>query len=143
MDLAKKQSSDNPVYYVQYAHARIASLLKQWGGDTATLINADFQVLNNDEKAQELAVAIAQFPETIESAARDLSVHKIAFYLRDIAALFHAWYNAARIIVPEESETRAKLALCRAVQIVLQNALGILGVAAPERMEKNPDEKLA
>lgn len=142
LDLAKEQSADNPVYYVQYAHARIASLLKQWGGGTATLIDADFQILNDDEKAQALAVAIAQFPEIIESAARDLSVHKIAFYLRDIAALFHTWYNAARIIVPEETETRAKLALCRAVQIVLQNALKILGVSAPERMEKNSDEKL-
>lgn len=134
--LAKKQSADNPVYYVQYAHARIASLLKQWGGDLKRLEKADFALLNNDEKALQIVDFIARFSETIETCAKDLAVHQIAFYLRDLAALFHVWYNATRIIVPDESESLAKLALSYAVQIVLQNALQILGVGAPERMDK-------
>lgn len=136
LDLAKKESSENPVYYVQYAHARIDSLFKQWGGDEKQLENARWELLSEDEKALQLMDCVARFPETIESAAQDLAVHKIAFYARELAGFFHAWYNAERIIVPNEGESLAKLALCRVLKQVIQNALGILGVSAPDRMDR-------
>jgi len=133
LELAKSQSNDNPVYYVQYAHARVRSVLTQWGGDAAALAAADPAPLAG---ARELALCarLAAFPEVIEEAARDYAPHTIAFYLKEAAADFHSYYNAERILVEDPAQRLARLALAAALSQVLQNGLLILGVSAPESM---------
>ncbi len=133
LTLAKSESSDNPVFYVQYAHARICSVLAQWGGDEAELTTADLVPLKSDKELA-LCACIEQFPEIIAVAAQDYAPHTIAFYLRELAAEFHGWYNAERLLVEDEAAKRARLALAVAVRQVLQNGLRILGVSAPEAM---------
>jgi len=133
LDLAKSQSNENPVYYVQYAHARVCSLFEQWGGDEAQLIDAATDALSAEAELTVLQRLI-DYPETIVNAARDLSPHLIAFYLRDLASEFHSYYNATRILVDDENVARARLALAGAVRQVLCNGLSLLGVSAPERM---------
>lgn len=133
LELAKSQSNENPVYYVQYAHARISSVLRQWGGDPATLAGADLAPLVG-ERELKLAARLVEFPELIESAARERAPHLIAFWLRELAAEFHAWYNAERLLVDDEALKHARLALALAVRQVIGNGLSILGVAAPDAM---------
>jgi arginyl-tRNA synthetase len=133
LDLAKSQSNDNPVYYVQYAHARVCSVLGQWGGDAAELAGADVAALASEHETALLA-RLLEYPDAVENAARDLSPHLIAFYLRELAAEFHSYYNATRLLVEEESVKRARLALAGAVRQVLRNGLALLGVSAPDRM---------
>ena len=133
LDLAKSQSTDNPVYYVQYAHARVCSVLNQWGDDAAVLLKADLAPLTS-ERELALAAKLTAFPETIENAARDLAPHAIAFWLRELAAEFHAWYNAERLLVDAEAQKLARLALAVAVRQVIRNGLRILGVSAPDAM---------
>jgi arginyl-tRNA synthetase len=133
LDLAKSQSNDNPVYYIQYAHARVCSVLEQWGGETAQLVNADLTRLVEDQELQQLQ-KLLDYPEQIESAARDLAPHQMAFYLRELAALFHSWYNSTRFLVDDKDLQTARLALAAAVRQVLRNGLAILGVGAPEKM---------
>ncbi|MEW5781886.1 MAG: arginine--tRNA ligase [Pseudomonadota bacterium] len=133
LELAKSQSNENPVYYVQYAHARISSVLRQWGGDPATLAGADLAPLVG-ERELKLAARLVEFPELIENAARERAPHLIAFWLRELAAEFHAWYNAERLLVDDEALKRARLALALAVRQVIGNGLSILGVAAPDAM---------
>ena len=133
LDLAKSQSTDNPVYYVQYAHARVCSVLQQWGGDAAALHNADLGALVS-ERELALAAKLAAFPELIESASRDHAPHAVAFWLRELAAEFHAWYNAERLLVEDEAQKLARLALAVAVRQVICNGLRLLGVAAPDAM---------
>jgi arginyl-tRNA synthetase len=133
LDLAKSQSNENPVYYIQYAHARVCSVLAQWGGDEADLANADTALLIQDKEAA-LCDRLASFPEVIEAAARDLAPHLVAFYLKDLAADFHSFYNAERILVEEPRQKRARLALCAAVGRVLKTGLTLLGVSAPHSM---------
>ncbi|MEO8003406.1 MAG: arginine--tRNA ligase [Betaproteobacteria bacterium] len=133
LDLAKSQSNDNPVYYIQYAHARVCSVLEQWGGDPAQLVNADLTRLVEDQELQQLQ-KLLDYPEQIETAARDLAPHQIAFYLRELAALFHSWYNSTRFLVDDKDLQSARLALAAAVRQVLRNGLAILGVGAPEKM---------
>ena len=133
IDLAKSQSNENPVYYIQYAHARICSVLGQWGGDVAALCHADVSVLESDyERA--LLQRLIDYPQVIESAAEDLAPHLIAFYLKDLAADFHSYYNASRFLVEEEGIKQARLALIAAVAQVMRNGLVLLGVSAPEKM---------
>lgn len=133
LDLAKSQTNENPVYYIQYAHARICSVLSQWGGDPAALADADLGRLDNP---RELAIAsqLGQFREVIETAARELAPHMIAFYLKDLAGEFHAWYNAERMLVEDEALRDARVALAAAVRQVIRNGLAILGVSCPESM---------
>ena len=133
LDLAKSQSNENPVYYVQYAHARVCSVLGQWGGDAAELAGADVAALGSEHENALLA-RLLEYPDAVENAARDLSPHLIAFYLRELAAEFHSYYNATRLLVEEESVKRARLALAGAVRQVLRNGLALLGVSAPDRM---------
>ena len=133
LDLAKSQSTDNPVYYVQYAHARVCSVHEQWGGDAAGLQTADPAPLTLDAEMALLSRLI-EYPEVVANAARELSPHFIAFYLRELAAEFHSYYNATRILVPEIALNRARLALVTAVGQVLRNAFALLGVAAVEKM---------
>jgi arginyl-tRNA synthetase len=133
LDLAKSQSTDNPVYYVQYAHARICSVLEEWGGEVSDLTQADLGAL---ESEQELALMrhLMEFPQVIEDAASELAPHLAAFYLKDLAAGFHGYYNAVRFLVEDRRVARARLALVVAVRQVLRNGLRMLGVSAPERM---------
>ncbi len=137
LDLAKSQTNENPVYYIQYAHARVCSVLAQWGGDAdgqeSTLVNADFSRLDNPH---ELAVAakLSEFPEVIESAAKELAPHQIAFYLKDLAAEFHSYYNAERMLVDDAALKEARIALAVAVRQVIRNGLAILGVSCPQSM---------
>jgi arginyl-tRNA synthetase len=133
LTLAKTESSDNPVYYVQYAHARICSVLAQWGGPVAELAAADLAPLTG-EKELSLCARIAEFPATIAVAAQEYAPHTIGFYVRELAAEFHGWYNAERLLVEDEATKRARLALAVAVRQVLKNGLRILGVSAPETM---------
>jgi arginyl-tRNA synthetase len=134
IDLAKSQSNENPVYYIQYAHARICSVLGQWGGDVAVVLRqADVNTLESDyERA--LLQRLIDYPQVIESAAEDLTPHLIAIYLKDLAADFHSYYNASRFLVEEEGIKLARLALIAAAAQVMRNGLTLLGVSAPEKM---------
>ncbi|MCC7484123.1 MAG: arginine--tRNA ligase [Burkholderiales bacterium] len=133
LDLARSQSQENPVYYVQYAHARVSSLLEQWGGEPRALATADTGPLVAEHETALLARLMA-YPETLEDAARDLAPHLIAFYLRDLAGEFHSFYNSTRILVGDKHVKLARLALAAAVRVVVRNGLALLGVGAPERM---------
>jgi arginyl-tRNA synthetase len=133
IDLAKSQSNENPVYYIQYAHARIHSVLSQWEGKLAALADADMSALES-EYEQTLLQRLIDFPQMIESAATDLSPHLIAFYLKDLAADFHSYYNASRFLVDDEKVKLARLALIAASAQVIRNGLNLLGVTAPEKM---------
>ncbi len=133
IDLAKSQTEDNPVYYVQYAHARICSVLAQAGIEAPALCAAGLEPLSH---ARELALAqrLAEFPELLAEAAGDFAPHMVAFYLRELAGEFHSYYNAERVLVADEKLRLARLALILAVRQVLQNGLALLGVSAPEKM---------
>ncbi|HEX5803248.1 MAG TPA: arginine--tRNA ligase [Azospira sp.] len=136
LDLAKSQSNENPVYYIQYAHARICSVLNTWteaGGDEAELAKADLGRLDNP---RELAIAakLAEFPEIIAAAANDLAPHAVAFYLKDLAADFHSWYNAERMLVDDAALKDARVALAAAVRQTIRNGMAILGVSCPSSM---------
>jgi len=133
IDLALAKSEENPVYYVQYAHARVCSVLAQWGGDAARLIRAALEPLTG-EKELALAQRLAEFPEMLSAAAEELAPHAVAFYLRALAGEFHSYYNAERILVEDEPLREARLALCAAVRQALANGLALLGVSAPEKM---------
>jgi arginyl-tRNA synthetase len=133
LDLAKSQTNENPVYYIQYAHARICSVVSQWGGELESLAEPDLSLLTSP---RELALAneLAQFREVIDTAARELAPHLIAFYLKDLAGEFHGWYNAERMLVDDEALKEARVALAIAVRQVIRNGLAILGVSCPESM---------
>ncbi|MCS6765941.1 MAG: arginine--tRNA ligase [Candidatus Protistobacter heckmanni] len=133
VDLVRKQSDDNPAYYVQYAHARICSILNQWGGDAAALAGADVSPLTGPA-AGNLLRRLAEFPQMLAAAAAELAPHAVAFYLRDLAGDFHTFYNAERVLVDDEALKTARLALLAATRQVLRNGLTVLGVSAPERM---------
>ncbi len=133
VDLAKAQTEENPVYYVQYAHARICSVIQQWGGDEAALAAAHFDLLAG-ERELALMRRIDDFPLTIASAAADCAPHLVAFYLRELAAEFHGYYNAERFLVEDARICTARLALAAATRQVLRNGLALLGVGAPEKM---------
>ena len=133
IDLALSQGEENPVYYVQYAHARICSVLRD--GDVAmdALAAADLSALTH-EKAEALAVKIADFPTLLATTARELSPHLLPYYLREVAGAFHTYYNAERFLVDDLRDRTARLALAAATAQVLKNGLQLLGVSAPERM---------
>jgi arginyl-tRNA synthetase len=134
VDLAKSQSDDNPVYYVQYAHARVCSVLREWGGDVASLVDADVSRLTSPYEVA-LAQALSQFPELLARAASEFSPHLVTHYLHDdVAARLHTYYNAERFLVEDEGLKIARLALVAATRQVLANGLAVLGVSAPERM---------
>lgn len=133
LDLAKSQTNENPVYYIQYAHARVCSVISQWGGSNADLIGADLSRLDSP---RELALAnrLAEFPEIIETAARDLAPHQIAFYLKELAGDFHTWYNAERMLVDDAALKDARVAMAAAVRQVIRSGMAILGVSCPASM---------
>ena len=134
MELAKEQSQDNPVYYAQYGHARICSILKQakeQGIDIST--DVDFSKITN-EKAIELLKKVAEFEPTIESAADSRAPHRMTNYIQDLASHFHKFYNAEKVLTDDIEKTKAHIALVEAVRITLNNALALVGVSAPETM---------
>ncbi len=133
IDLAKSRSEDNPVYYVQYAHARICSVLNQWGGELSVLKGADLAPLTSKYES-DLLRALADFPEQLDSAARELAPHLVCVYLADLAAKLHSYYNAEKFLVEDETLKLARLALILATRQVLKNGLAVLGVSAPEKM---------
>ena len=137
IDLARSQSNDNPVYYVQYAHARICSLLRQAGekGFAHDAANgaASLQRLD-DAPAQELMRELSRFPEVVDAAGSTLEPHLLAQYLRELANAFHGWYHASPVLVDDADLRDARLALALATRQVLANGLDLLGVSAPEQM---------
>ena len=133
VDLARAQTEENPVYYVQYAHARVCSVLGQWRGDASRLAQADLGTLTN-ERELVLAQRLGELPDVVAEAARELSPHSVTFYLRSLAAEFHSYYNAERILVDDEALRTARLALCAAVRQTLASGLSLIGVGAPEKM---------
>src|SRR5207249_7618356 len=128
---AKKQSTDNPVFYVQYAHARIASVLRQ-ATEAGIVPEAAPPLAPLGDPEVELLRVLATWPDVVELAARDLEPHRIAFWVLELAGAFHRYYNAHRILTDDPALSQARLALVRAVQQVLQGALGLIGVRAPE-----------
>ena len=133
VDLALAQSDENPVYYVQYAHARICSVLAQWGGDEAALHDVDPAPLVAPREASLLA-KLAEYPEALKKAMEELGPHQVAFYLRDLAGELHSYYNAERVLVDDVALKMARLSLLLATRQVLQNGLALIGVSAPSRM---------
>ncbi|MES2770662.1 MAG: arginine--tRNA ligase [Pseudomonadota bacterium] len=142
LDLAKSQSNDNPVYYIQYAHARICSVLAQALAADAEpepsalsewAENAQLSLLSQTRELA-LAAKLSEFPELIESAAQELSPHLLAFYLKELAAQFHAYYNAERILLSDTALQTARLALIAATRQVIRNGMAIIGVSCPTSM---------
>ena len=133
VDLAVAKNNDNPVYYVQYAHARICSVLAAWGGDSAQLASANLGPLTSPQ-AQALMLLLAKYPDMLGAAALDFAPHDVTFYLRELAACYHSYYDAERILVDEEPVRLARLALVAATAQVLHNGLAVLGVSAPRKM---------
>ena len=137
IDLARSQSNDNPVYYVQYAHARVCSLLRQAGekGYAFDAGNGNAQLhLLDDLPAQELMRELSRYPEVVEAAGATLEAHLIAQYLRELANAFHTWYHASAVLVTDTALRDARLTLALATRQVLANGLELLGVGAPESM---------
>ena len=138
VDLALKQNDENPVFYVQYGHARICSVIRQFsdkGGDVAALSAANLGLLSAPSEAA-LMLKLAAYPAMLSAAAADLAPHDVAFYLRDVASAFHSYYGAERFLVDDAELRRARLALLVATRQVIRNALGVLGVSAPERLSR-------
>jgi arginyl-tRNA synthetase len=135
VDLAAAQSEENPVYYIQMAHARMSGIFRVRGIDPASVSADDvrFEVLSEPEE-QSLIKALLDFPALVEAAAETLEPHRIANYLLETARLAHLWYHKHHVLEQAADVTRARLALARSAQIVLRNGLQILGVTAPERM---------
>ncbi|HEV7610192.1 MAG TPA: DALR anticodon-binding domain-containing protein, partial [Steroidobacteraceae bacterium] len=135
LELAKSRSSENPVYYIQYAHARVSSVMKQLGskGYTYDAGAADLALLTNAHE-QAVITGISKYPEIIEHAALSRAPHALVHFLRDLANTLHTYYNAEQFIVEEAALRNARLTLVLAVQQVIRNGLGILGVSAPETM---------
>jgi arginyl-tRNA synthetase len=130
VDLAKSQSEENPVYYVQYAHARISSMMREWSG---SLEGVDLAPLV-DPRETALLQQLADYPDVLANAVAELAPHQVAFYLRELAGEFHSYYNAVRILKADEPHRLPRLAMCAAIRQVLKNGLTLIGVSAPERM---------
>ena len=139
VDIALTQGDENPVYYVQYAHARICSVLSQWGGDEATLGQVDLAPLTAPREAS-LMAQLAAYPDMLQHALEELGPHQVAFYLRDLAGELHSYYNAERVLVDDVPTKMARLALMSATRQVLRNGLALIGVSAPSRMESRKND---
>lgn len=136
LELAKQQSNENPVYYVQYAHARICSIIKMAAEKNRIIPSYDEANAKMLKLPEEISLikTVVSFPEVIEGAAAALEPHRLAFYLNELAGLFHSYYNKHKVISDDEALTKARLFLVKSIRTVLSNALSILGVSAPEKM---------
>ena len=134
LSLAKKESSENPVYYVQYANARISSLMRNSAEAGVSASEKHLDLLSDDEE-RSIVKTLLRFPEVVRSAAESLSPHKVVYYLQELAAEFHFYYNKTRILDSEDTDTAsARLYLVRCVQVVIENGLGLLGISTPRSM---------
>lgn len=133
VDLALAKNNDNPVYYVQYAHARICRVFEEWGGVPGVLDGADLAPLTAQHE-RVLLQRLAEYPETVAAAACELAPHLLVHYLRLLAGDFHAWYNAEKFLVDDTPTRHARLSLADATRIAIVNGLALLGVSAPEKM---------
>ena len=137
VDLALKNNDENPVFYVQYAHARMSKVMRDWaterGGNPATLDQAKLTLLTAPSELA-LMSKLAEFPGMLTLAAQGLAPHDVAFYLRDLASAFHSYYAAERFLVDDVELSRARVALLTATAQVLRNGLALLGVSAPDKM---------
>lgn len=133
LELAKARVNENPVYYIQYAHARICSVFAQWGGEPESLTAPQLPLL---ESARETALMnrLADYPDILAAAAREYAPHLIAYYLKDLAADLHSYYNAEQFLVADAALKEARLALIAATRVVLHSGLALLGVSSPEKM---------
>jgi arginyl-tRNA synthetase len=133
IELAKSQSSENPVYYVQYAHARIASILRTAAEKGIAIEAADALLLKEDAELDLIRV-LARLPEVVDEVARTLEPHHLPYYAQELATAFHVFYKQCRVLNDNREVTQARLALVRAAKVVLKRTLGLMGVAAPEQM---------
>jgi len=138
IDLARSQTNENPVYYIQYAHARICSVLRKLREEEGVErglrdCRGDLSLLTLDEE-KELANQLARYPELIASCAAQREPHQLAYYLRELAGQFHTYYNAHKVLIEDTGLRDARLSLYLAIRQVLENGLGLLGVSAPEEM---------
>lgn len=136
LELAKKQSNENPVYYVQYAHARICSIIRMAQERGIALQVCNHMITSHLKEPEErtLMMLLARYPEMLEGATKSLEVHRVTFYLNELAGIFHSYYNKNKVITENNDLTAARLVLVDAIRIVIGNALKILGVSAPEKM---------
>jgi len=133
IDLAKSQNNENPVYYIQYAHARIQRVLMQWGGELHSLRStAEYKYETLLEK--KLIKKIEEFPEVVEAATNDLAPHQIANYLKECAADLHGYYNDTKFLVENNNEKNGRLSLIFATQHIIKTGLNLLGISAPDSM---------
>ena len=139
LDLAKKQSNENPVYYVQYAHARVCSILAVAQSQGFIIEDLDTKSIHRLTLPEErrLCKHLTEYPEEIHQAALKLEPHRIPFYLGELAAQFHHYYNHHRIIQDDRELSQARLILSRAIGTVIKNALNLLGVSAPQKMMRD------
>lgn len=133
LDLAKAESSDNPVYYVQYAHARICSILSVAGVDTPKAADVDLSLLT-EENERVLIRKLAEWPQEVADAARELAPYHLAYYAKELANAFHSFYNSCKVLTDDAALRDARLALVDCTRITLRNVLTLLGLSAPERM---------
>lgn len=133
LDLARKESSENPVYYIQYAYARISSLFRKAEEEGIQESSSALALLSQPEEV-DLVKKLLLYPDIVEDSAESLAPHKIAYYLLEVASDFHTYYNKSRIVVDDHAVSGARLYLVKCVKIVLSNGLKLLGISAPERM---------
>lgn len=133
LDLAKEQSKDNPLYYIQYAHARICSVLRKSKAKDSELDNSDLALLDSDREV-EIQKMLQQYPTLIEKAALSSEPHLICYYLKDLASSFHSYYNSEKFLVEDEMLMNSRLFLLSGVKQVIHNGLSILGINAPQEM---------
>jgi arginyl-tRNA synthetase len=134
LDLAKQQSDENPVYYLQYAHARICSIMRKAEEEGKRLSSNPPLELLKEKEELDLIKQLLQLPEVVEYCATSFEIHRLAEYLQDVATVFHKFYHNCRVVGEDEALTQARLALCQATRVVLRNGLMILGISAPEKM---------
>jgi arginyl-tRNA synthetase len=142
VDLALKQNDENPVFYVQYGHARICSVLQQYverGGRVEALAEANLALLDAPSESA-LMLKLAEYPDMLAGAAQSLAPHDVAFYLRDLSGAFHSYYAAERFLLDDARLSAARLALLLATRQVIANGLALLGVSAPERLASTARE---
>ena len=133
IDLAKSKSNENPVYYIQYAHARICAVLKQANHNTQNISIQDIERLTTKNELQ-LIKKIIEFPDVVLLAASEKSPHYVATYLKDLASDFHSYYNESKFLIDDSNLKKSRIALIAAISTVIQNGLSLLGISAPEKM---------